>query len=184
MRRALPSVLALVGVVVGVWWAQGRQSRPDSAGWHGVERTLRTRFADVPTISTDRLGAWLADSTRPAPVLLDARTPEEYAVSRLPGARRVDPDAEADALAAALADVRADRPVVVYCSVGVRSAAVARRLTEAGFGDVRNLEGSIFRWANEGRPVVRDGEAVREVHPYDAVWGRLLRPELRAEVGP
>lgn len=182
MRGFSLGLLAVAAVVAfGVWWAAGRQSRPDSVAWRGVERTLRTRFADVPTITTDRLGAWLADSTRPPPVLLDAREPEEYAVSHLPGARRVDPGAEADALAATLDGIGADQPIVVYCSVGVRSGVVAQRLAEAGFEDVRNLEGSIFRWANEGRPVVRDGEGVREVHPYDAVWGRLLKPGLHAE---
>ncbi len=46
---------------------------------------------------------------------------------------------------------------------------------------MQNLKGSIFQWANEGRPVVRDGEPVREVHPYDAVWGRLLDRDLRAD---
>ena len=115
-------------------------------------------------------------------VLLDARGPDEYAVSHLPGARRVDPDADAAALGSALADVDRRRPVVVYCSVGARSAAVARRLRKAGFERVENLRGSIFRWANEGRPVVRDGEVVGEVHPFDAVWGRLLDPEHRADV--
>jgi hypothetical protein len=37
----------------------------------------------------------------------------------------------------------------------------------------------VFEWANSGYPVFRDGEAVREVHPFDAEWGRLLDPELR-----
>ena len=40
----------------------------------------------------------------------------------------------------------------------------------------------IFEWANEGRPVVRDGREVEAVHPYDAVWGRLLAPERRADL--
>ena len=65
--------------------------------------------------------------------------------------------------------------------MGYRSARIADRLETAGFRDVRNLTGSIFQWANEGRPVVRDGEPVREVHPYDAVWGRLLDRDLRAD---
>ena len=58
----------------------------------------------------------------------------------------------------------------------------AARLREAGFAHVENLRGSIFEWANEGRPVVRDGREVEAVHPYDAVWGRLLAPERRADL--
>jgi hypothetical protein len=70
--------------------------------------------------------------------------------------------------------------VVVYCSVGWRSAALADRLLAAGLDDVHNLRGSIFDWANKGLPLVRDGEPAREVHPYGRLWGLLLRPELRA----
>jgi hypothetical protein len=39
---------------------------------------------------------------------------------------------------------------------------------------VFNLEGSLFQWANEGRPVYRDDVPVQAIHPYDARWGRLL----------
>lgn len=180
MRLAL--VLLLAAAVAGAAWvALGRPHRPDSLAWRAVARDLDARFPDVATVSTGALAARLA-APGDGPVLLDARTEVEYAVSHLPGARRVDPDAGPAELAASLADVDRQREVVVYCSVGLRSAAVARRLREAGFERVENLEGSIFRWAGEGRPVVRDGARVREVHPYDAVWGRLLAPERRAEV--
>ena len=41
--------------------------------------------------------------------------------------------------------------------------------------DVRsNLKGSIFKWANEGRPLVQDGKPTHQVHPYNKYWGRLL----------
>ena len=181
MRVAVPLLLALAVAAGAAWWWAGRSAhRPGSAAWRAVERDLAARFPDVPTTTPAALAARLADPMA-APVLLDARTAEEYAVSHLPGARRVAPDATAAELADALADVDRQRPVVVYCAVGVRSAGVARRLRDAGFGHVENLEGSIFRWANEGRPLVREGRSVREVHPYDAVWGRLLAPERRAD---
>jgi rhodanese-related sulfurtransferase len=131
----------------------------------------------VPMITTDSLAERLRDSTAVRPLLLDARSPEEYAVSHLPGARRVNPDAQAYP---ALDSLDRDTPVVVYCSVGVRSGTVAKRLRRQGFTDVANLRGSIFRWANEGRPVVRNGTRVRAVHPYDATWGRLLDDSLHA----
>lgn len=43
-----------------------------------------------------------------------------------------------------------------------------------------NLEGSIFAWANEGRPLVDDKGLATKVHPYDAKWGELLKPALRS----
>ena len=50
----------------------------------------------------------------------------------------------------------------------------------AGYADVWNLEGSIFQWANGGRPVYRDGRPVEAVHPYNTLWGTLLADSLRA----
>ena len=46
---------------------------------------------------------------------------------------------------------------------------------------VYNLEGSLFKWANEGRPMVdSNGQPVTKVHPYNAVFGKFLNKELRA----
>lgn len=181
--RPLRVALALVGlalVVGGVLWWRGR-----AVSWAVVEATVDRRFPDVRHVPPDTLAAWLADSTAPAPLLLDVRTAEEYAVSHLPGARRVPPDASAEALRRRhLAGVPRDTLVVAYCSVGYRSSALAARLAEAGYPRVYNLRGSIFRWANGGRPVVRAGRRVEAVHPYDAAWGRLLAPRLRAYDAP
>ena len=154
------------------------QHHEDSAAWKAVRTLIEKDVGAVPTVSTDTLVAWLDGRD---PLLLDGRTAEEYAVSHLTGARHVDPDATAEELSDALADVAEERPIVVYCSVGYRSAVLTQRLQEAGFEEVYNLEGSIFQWANEGRTVVRDGEPVRQVHPYDPTWARLLKPELRAD---
>jgi rhodanese-related sulfurtransferase len=75
------------------------------------------------------------------------------------------------AAAAALATLDPAVPIVVYCAGGMRSAKAARVLIAAGHGDVRNLEGGIFAWANDG-----PADAVRR--PRDA-----LRASERREVG-
>ncbi|NNL66826.1 MAG: rhodanese-like domain-containing protein, partial [Myxococcales bacterium] len=80
----------------------------------------------------------------------------------------------------ALPALPAEARVVVYCSVGYRSGAIAKRLGERGVERVYNLEGGIFLWANQGRPVVRAGQPVREVHPYGGGWARYLDEGLRA----
>lgn len=150
--------------------------------WSAVESMIRANIGDVPQITTDSLAARLndgaaADSTvRSNILLLDARQPEEYAVSHLPGAVRVDPDATSFP---ELDSISRERPIVVYCSVGYRSAEITKRLRDEGY-EASNLRGSIFRWANEGHPVVRGDSTVREVHPYDSTWGELLDPSLRA----
>jgi rhodanese-related sulfurtransferase len=150
-----------------------------SPGWATMKWLIRLQFPDVRRVTTEQLAAWLDDPERLSPLLLDVRAEDEYAVSHLPGAIHVPPDAEIDDLPTAVTE---DRPIVAYCSVGYRSSVMARRLREAGFEEVSNLEGSIFEWANEGRPVVRGDEHVEEVHPYDGRWGRLLDRRLHPRV--
>lgn len=125
-------------------------------------------------VETAELNGWM-DSDHP-PVLLDARTRAEFEVSHLEGARRVDPDRPN------LGSLRLPEGsrVVVYCSVGYRSADIAQRLRERGVTHVYNLLGGLFEWANEDRPLYHAGARVRLVHPYDRVWGAMLDEDRRA----
>ncbi len=141
-----------------------------------LKKNIRAAHPDIRHISSDSLAAWLA-SPVPAPLLLDVRAEAEFAVSHLPHARRLDPDTPDLTL---LQDLPPDTPMVTYCSVGYRSSAMAERLREAGFTNVSNLEGSIFEWANEDHPVYRGDRVVQQVHPYDKIWGLLLKKELHA----
>jgi rhodanese-related sulfurtransferase len=144
--------------------------------WFILKQSLRYRFPKVEWITTAQLADWLADKNRPPPVLLDVRTKEEWDVSQIPGARRVDPNAPIEK---ANSGISKETPIVTYCAVGYRSGALATKLREAGFTNVRNLEGSIFQWANEHRPLVRENKPVGTVHPYSSLWGRLLNDDAR-----
>lgn len=136
---------------------------------------IRGEFPGVVGTSVDELAARLEAGD--VPLLLDVRAREEFAVSHLPGAMH------AEGVEQALALIRSDatdpgRDVVVYCSIGYRSARLARELEASGVEGVLNLEGSIFEWANTGHAVYRGGRPVDEVHPYDADWGRMLDRSL------
>lgn len=125
----------------------------------------------VPTIQPKEL----ADKLRRHPdavVLLDTRTPEEYKVSHLQGARFVNYDAFEKAT---FQEVPRNLPVVVYCTVGARSEKVGERLRALGFRDVRNLYGGIFQWVNEGYGVYNQAGPTTQVHPYSALWRPWLR---------
>ncbi len=138
--------------------------------WNLLMRWIRRRFPDVAVITCEELADRLAGAG-PTPLLIDARGPEEFALSHLAGAHRLPgPDASG---AAGLARQTA---IVVYCSVGYRSARLARSLRQAGFSDVRNLEGSLFRWANLGLPLAGAGGARPRVHPFHPCWALLLEP--------
>lgn len=158
------SVPALIAAVVFA-----RRERPLS--WSAVNAQIDREFPAVASVTTAELAAELADAQRAPPRLLDARAQEEFAVSHLPGARHA---ATVEDAVRVLAAESGDREVVVYCSVGWRSAALAERLRAVRPGRVRNLRGSIFQWANEGRALESAAGAVSRVHPYDARWGALL----------
>ncbi len=148
-------------------------SYSQSIGWSLVEAKIRSDFPDVRRVTTSELATSLGDKDKPT--LLDVRTKAEFEVSHLAGAIRVEPGSDAAAVS-----IPKDKAVVTYCSVGYRSAAFAKKLNEAGYRNVTNLEGSIFRWANENRPLVRDGQPTDKVHPYNSVWGMLLDKSHRA----
>lgn len=137
--------------------------------WEQTLQLVRETFPDVPQMSTGRL-ADLLDQGREV-VLIDARSEAEFKTSHLEGAiRAIGVRAARKAL-----EEHGDKPtVVVYCSVGYRSSRLAQQLRDDGVENVFNLEGSLFLWANEGRPVYRGSDQVRSVHPFDDDWGELL----------
>ncbi len=143
-----------------------------------MKQLVRTVFPTVPQLSTTNLSQWLADTNRVQPMLLDVRTVPEFRVSHLRGAWQVDTDGPVTAM---LNKIPTNRPVVVYCSVGYRSSEYATKMMKEGFTNVVNLEGSIFQWANEGRPVFAGGKPTKLVHPYNNTFGKLLKPELWPE---
>ena len=145
--------------------------------WAAVLRWIRSAFPDVHHISVRDLASRMKAETDRPHILLDTRHADEYAVSRIPGAIWLDPDTSDDELAHLLPK---DTRIIAYCSIGYRSAATARRLASVGYTDISNLEGSLFRWAADGHPIVDDKGSSREVHPYDRLWGLLLPRSLRS----
>lgn len=146
--------------------------------WNWLNRSIRRRYPQVPSVNPETLAAELQPESKP--VLLDVRSPAEYAVSHLPNAQQIDP-ATTDFSQLSFSP---DTPIVCYCSVGYRSARLCDRLQAAGYQHVRNLEGSIFEWVNQGYPVYRQGQIVRSVHPYNAQWGLLLeRSDVKQTTG-
>ena len=165
--------LLMTGLIIAALALLGMRS----IDWFLLKQSLRHRFPKVEWITTAQLADWLADKQRQPPVLLDARTEEEWNVSHLPGARRVDPNTPIEKV---IWGMLKETPIVTYCAVGYRSGALATKLRAAGFTSVRNLDGSIFQWANEHRPLVRQDKPVTTVHPYSTLWGRLLTDDARA----
>lgn len=142
--------------------------------WDSVNESIEDEFPNLPSLTTVELAELLSSRTKHV-ILLDAREADEFEVSHLADAYHVASDATA------ASEIAANAPnaiVVVYCSVGYRSAALVERLRARGYTNAVNLKGSIFKWAEEGRPVYRDDKPVEQVHPYDTSWGVLLPARL------
>lgn len=86
-----------------------------------------------------------------APLLLDVRTPEEFAAGHVPGARLI-PIQELESRLGEL-EAYQQRGVVAYCEAGGRASRARELLREHGFTSVRLLDGSMRRWRKEGRAV-------------------------------
>jgi rhodanese-related sulfurtransferase len=77
-------------------------------------------------------------------ILIDVRTPEEFANGHLHGAINMnwyDKD-----FAGHLSNISKDETIYVYCKKGGRSAKVQEKLISIGFSNVINLEGGYDAW--------------------------------------
>lgn len=140
--------------------------------WESVDQKIDREYPAVNFISTDALFE-SQQSGVSYPQVFDVREPEEFFVSHLIGAQNYS---EASAIAKLITNKNTE--IVVYCSVGYRSAAVADELASLGYSNVRNLRHSVFEWATKGYPLVNSDGAVKSVHPFNRAWGRLIDESL------
>jgi len=74
--------------------------------------------------------------------LLDVRLPEEHGIASIPGARNIP----LPTLRSRLGEIPRDRPIVVFCGVGLRAYLAECVLRQQGFADVYNLSGGYKTW--------------------------------------
>jgi len=80
----------------------------------------------------------IKDKIKAGAAIIDVRTPDEFADGHYEGARNIP----VNVLGNRLDDVGPkDRPVVLYCASGARSAMAAKMLKASGFADVTNAGG-------------------------------------------
>ena len=104
----------------------------------------------IPTIDvTEAERRLLEDPARP--ILLDVREASEFAEVRAPGAVLVP----TSTFMTRVEELPADRPLLVVCHLGGRSAAVAGYLIRAGRTDVVHVAGGMDAWERAGLPVRR-----------------------------
>ncbi len=109
-------------------------------------------------------------------LLIDVRTPEEVAVSRIPEARLLVSQDQRDEFLHS----NPSQPVVVYCTAGWRSAEFTEELVDVGIPAV-NLSGGICAWAAAERPVVdADGNPTRRIHSFNEDFADCVPENFQA----
>jgi rhodanese-related sulfurtransferase len=135
------------------------------------QQLVRRHFPAVKQISPADCEALIARQGDDI-VLLDVRDTSEYQVSHLAGSRLTPLNTSLESLASQLTP---SNTVIVMCSVGYRSSILAVNLQKLTKNPIYNMEGSVFRWAMEGRPLVSStGAPVTKVHPYNHLFGSML----------
>ena len=87
----------------------------------------------------------------PGLVVLDVRTPDEFAEGHIADATNIDfyePD-----FAASLDALDKEKPYFVYCRSGNRSESAVAIMEDLGFNEVYELDGGIISWVEAGNPV-------------------------------
>ena len=110
-----------------------------------------------------------------SPLLLDVREPDEFSQGAIPGARHIPRGYLELRIEQEVPD--RERPLVVYCAGGVRSALAVDSLQQLGYSNVTSLAGGFNGWKNAGLPF----EIPRTL--TDAQRNRYSRHLLVPEVG-
>ena len=147
--------------------------------WESVDAKIQSEFPGVQSISTDVLFAWYEASDAKRPIIIDVRKDAEFRVSHLDEALHLE---SAEAISSVIAErgLGKDTEIIVYCSVGYRSASVAANLQARGFTKVLNLEHSLFEWAQKGYPMTGGSGSTDKVHPFNRAWSILVDDSLHA----
>ena len=127
----------------------------------------------VPYISVEEL-----NKNQDSYLILDTRKKEEFLVSHIPNA--VWSNEKLDVSAFAKAHPDKTQPIVVYCSIGVRSENFGESLQKMGYTNVFNLYGSIFQWKDKGYTVVNPKQNPTDsVHVYSKDWAKYLKTGIK-----
>jgi rhodanese-related sulfurtransferase len=87
-------------------------------------------------------------------VILDVRTPGEFAEGYIEGARMID--FQGGSFETEIESLDKNATYAVYCRSGNRSGQAVKIMQDAGFLNLFNLEGGVIDWANQGMPLVNN----------------------------
>lgn len=106
-------------------------------------------WSSPPTVSPQTLATQVTADE--APFLLDVRSAREFAEGHIPGAVNM-PYRE---IPERLDELQpwADKPIIIYCEVGIRAGIAEAVLEQTGFEQILMLEGHMQAWRQVGLPI-------------------------------
>lgn len=127
---------------------QKATEKTDSKYASNIPSAGNTEAAFTKTIPpTDFLAAFNA---QPGAIMVDVRTPKEYASGRIvPDA--VNVDYHSDGFLENILELSKDEPIYIYCFSGGRSSKAAYKMRQLGFDRVYECEGGYQRWKRENQ---------------------------------
>lgn len=144
-RTSIQSVLLIASLVLG----------GAACGGDAENESLTVEAGEiVPATGLELLGPRRSAEMLNAlsPVIIDVRTPEEYASGHIEGARLID-ISSAD-FASQIGALDRATTYFVYCRSGNRSSVATSMMLELGFTSMFELDGGILSWNSEGLPLV------------------------------
>lgn len=107
--------------------------------------------AASPVGHVDAVGAGKLLASNKDAVVIDVRTPAEYAEGHIPGSTNVD--FVADSFATELGKLDRNKTYIVHCAAGGRSTQSLNVFTRLGFKSVVHLDGGMNGWVAAGKPL-------------------------------
>ncbi|MET0773769.1 MAG: rhodanese-like domain-containing protein [Candidatus Limnocylindrales bacterium] len=103
----------------------------------------------TPTVTVTEASDRLATTDQPAPLLVDVREQSEFGMLRVPGSVLMP----LSTFTTRFEELPHDRPLLVMCAVGGRSARATEFLVANGYPESFNVAGGITAWNAAGLPV-------------------------------
>ncbi|OAB79828.1 rhodanese-like domain-containing protein [Cochleicola gelatinilyticus] len=125
----------------------------------------------IPYISVEELRMLQMNE---AVVILDSREEEEFKISHIESSSFIGyTNFSSEEVSEKITNKHA--PIIVYCSLGIRSEKIGEKLQKAGFTNVHNLYGGIFEWKNKNYPVIDStGTETQKIHAFSKAWSKWL----------
>ena len=134
------------------------------------QKMIEDKYDGFPLIGQDEAESKLQKKNV---IFIDVREPNEFTVSHIP---KAIPLGYNEINWSALDSISTDNEIIVYCSIGLRSQEIGKKLNDMGYANVKNLYGGLFLWSEQERILVDESaNTTISIHGYNKFWGKWIK---------